>query len=133
MKKIATNIEQSRHLAEILPIESADMVLLHEEPYETSDSKFDGLHQLLVVPFTKYDKPWREKYKNISYFPAWSLPALLDMIQKRGIIIALRNSMLNQQWSVSCDIDDIWKQCKGDTPIDAAFEMVCWLKENKKI
>ena len=58
---------------------------------------------------------------------------VVEVDTKKGIIIALRNSMLNQQWSVSCDIDDIWKQCKGDTPIDAVFEMVCWLKENKYI
>ena len=78
--KSFTSLEQSKKLAEILPLESADMVLLHEEPYETSDSKFDGLHQALCVPFNKYDKSWRQKYKNISYFPCWSLAALLGVL-----------------------------------------------------
>jgi len=78
--KSYSDLQQSKKLAEILPIESADMVLLHEEPYETSDSMFDGLHQALCVPFTKYDKSWRQKYKNISYFPCWSLASLLDVL-----------------------------------------------------
>jgi len=78
--KSYSDLEQSKKLAEILPLESADMVLLHEEPYETSDSKFDGLHQALCVPFSKYDKSWRQKYKNISYFPCWSLAALLEQL-----------------------------------------------------
>jgi hypothetical protein len=82
MIKSYTDVEQSKKLAEILPLESADMVLLHEEPYETSDSKFDGLHQALCVPFIKYDKSWRQKYKNISYYPCWSLAALLGVIPK---------------------------------------------------
>ena len=78
--KSFTSLEQSKKLAEILPLESADMVLLHEEPYETSDSMFDGLHQALCVPFSKYDKSWRQKYKNISYFPCWSLASLLGVL-----------------------------------------------------
>lgn len=78
--KSYTDIEQSKILAEILPLESADMVILHEEPYETSDSRFDGLHQVLCVPFSKYDKSWRQKYKNISYFPCWSLASLLSVL-----------------------------------------------------
>jgi hypothetical protein len=78
--KSYTDINQSRKLAEILPLESADTVLLHEEPYETSDSKFDGLHQVLCVPFKNYDKSYRQKYRNISYFPCWSLVALLEVL-----------------------------------------------------
>ena len=115
---IATNIEQSKQLLELgISPYTVDMFwLVTSEPH---------LHILDNEPLSNYDR-WE-------HYPAWSLYALLKLIQKKGIIIALRNSMLNQQWSVSCDIDDIWKQCKGDTPIDAAFEMVCWLKENKYI
>ena len=80
--KAYTDLSQSKKLAEFLPLESADMVLLHEEPYETSDSKFDGLHQALCVPFNKYDRSWRQKYRNISYFPCWSLSALLNVLPK---------------------------------------------------
>ena len=82
--KSYSDLQQSKKLAQILPLESADMVLLHEEPYETSDSKFDGLHQALCIPFNKYDKSWRQKYKNISYFPCWSLAALLCVLPKIG-------------------------------------------------
>lgn len=79
--KAYTDLEQSEKLAEFLPHESADMVLLHEEPYETSDSKFDGLHQALCVSFKNYGTSWRQKYRNISYYPCWSLASLLNVLE----------------------------------------------------
>lgn len=78
--KNCTTLEQIKILSEILPVETADMVLLHDEPYETSDSLFDGIHEALCVPFAKYDKGPKTKYRNISYFPCWSAGALADLL-----------------------------------------------------
>ena len=78
--KNCTTLEQIKILSEILPVETADMVLLHDEPYETSDTLFDGIHEVLCVPFAKYDKGPKTKYRNISYFPCWSAGALADLL-----------------------------------------------------
>ena len=130
-----TDLEQSKKLAEFLPLESADMVLLHEEPYETSDSKFDGLHQALCVPFIKYDKHWRQKYKNISYFPCWSLAALLSIIPKRiKDFNVLRIDISENEFAiwydeigygVNAELPDIWMK----EPVDACYEMIIKLNE----
>ena len=78
--KNCTTLEQIKILSDILSVETADMVMLHEEPYETSDSMFDGIHEVLCIPFTKYDKGPKTKYRNISYFPCWSAGALADLL-----------------------------------------------------
>lgn len=78
--KNCTTLEQIKILSEILPVETADMVMLHDEPYETSDTMFDGIHEVLCVSFTKYDKGPKTKYRNISYFPCWSAGALADLL-----------------------------------------------------
>lgn len=78
--KYSTTLEQIQILSDILPLESADKVMLHDEPYETSDTMFDGIHEVLCVPFTKYDKGPKTKYRNITYFPCWSTGKLLDLL-----------------------------------------------------
>lgn len=132
-----STIEQSRKLAEILPLESADMVLLHEEPYETSDSKFDGLHQALCVPFNKYDKSWRQKYKNISYFPCWSLASLLGVLPKRieleGVAYEL-SIYLNGLYYWNVNNGNLLLKVKGkDNPVDACVAMIELLHEQNFI
>ena len=56
--------------------------------------------------------------------PAWSLSALLRLIPNFNMF----------KRTIECKIETtnhlIDKACD---PIDAAFEMVCWLKENEKI
>ncbi|MEE3386120.1 MAG: hypothetical protein VZR36_13710, partial [Prevotella sp.] len=65
--KYSTTLDQIQILSDILPLESADKVMLHDEPYETSDTMFDGIHEILCVPFIKYDKGPKTKYRNITY------------------------------------------------------------------
>ena len=142
--KSYTDIEQSKKLAEILPLESADMVLLQEEPYETSDSKFDGLHQALCVPFNKYDKPWRQKYANISYFPCWSLAALLSVLPNSENISTdlsrggyeISTLEYTNSWFVEYeDETDSLNNCvtSADNPIDACVAMIERLHELKML
>lgn len=137
--KSYTDLEQSKKLAGILPLESADMVLLHEEPYEASDSKFDGLHQALYVPFNKYDKSWRQKYKNISYFPCWSIAALLEQL-KSEIILENKQILflhLNKYDDNSYEIryTNSWTGevliAEADNPVDACVAMIEKLNELK--
>ena len=126
--KSYTDLKQSKKLAEILSVESADMVLLYEKPYETNDSKFDGLYQALCVPFSQYDKSWRKKYRNISYFPCWSLTALLDLCPTiNGKQPILTRGKLTSLWY--CYYEDEIDTQTYDNPIDACYEMITRLNE----
>jgi hypothetical protein len=105
-----TTMEQSRNLAKILPIESADMW------WDTSE-----------------DKPRLEKHyheylsRTIDPIPAWSLSALMNLFDDKA--------GLAKDYGLWFCYDNGKSHCTKhyDEPIDAAFEMVCWLKENGKI
>jgi len=105
MIKSYTTVEQSRKLAEILPIESADMF------YNLGES------QLPNVIYGGHDD-----FK--CYLPCWSLAALLKLIPNFNMFkrtIECRIETTNHLIDKACDL------------IDAAFEMVCWLKENNEL
>lgn len=67
--KSYTNIEQSKRLAEILPLESADTIWDLTNP---------DLPTIRAIPYE--DSDYSNKYLNI--IPCWSLAALLDAIPK---------------------------------------------------
>ena len=119
MNKICTDIEQSQKLIELgIDTSSADMVYCVE----------------------LYKEGW--KYSNEPYpidgtleeddIPAWSLSALLQLMPKvnghypdlcRG-----KETGLYYMW-----IEDEFDTQTYDDPIDAAIEMIEWLKENEKL
>ena len=108
--KSYTDLEQSKKLAEILPLESADM--MHD--------------RLIVIPFN-----------DGSLTPCWSLAALLKLIPSYIIqgevyfgILDLNECCLKYQTN---DGVDLLETKYYDDYIDAAFEMVVWLKENNKL
>ena len=98
--KSYTTVEQSRKLAEILPLESADMY------YEDDIS-------------VEFGHGWHAQH-----IPCWSLAALLKLIPNFNMF----------KRTIECRIETtnhlVDKACE---PIDAAFEMICWLKEHNKI
>lgn len=108
--KSYTDIEQSRKLAKFLPIESADMY------YDR-----DGLPSL-IDKYVTHESIKNDKYHHL--IPCWSLAALLKLIPNFNMF----------KRTIECRIETtnhlVDKACE---PIDAAFEMICWLKENNKI
>lgn len=107
MTNICTSIEQSERLIELgLDVNTADM---YNVPYFGSDECRYCISQPMTAP-------------NCS--PAWSLAALLKLMPNFNIF----------KRTIECKIEttnhSIDKACE---PIDAAFEMVCWLLENKKL
>ena len=72
--KSYTDLEQSKKLAEILPLESADLKWFFWK--EEIDAP--------KPPTFGYSKTAAESYKNTEavYLPCWSLAALLNIIQK---------------------------------------------------
>ena len=107
--KICTSIEQSKRLIELcLDVSTADMCWSIDIP---------DLPTLFAYPITDCDN-WENK------IPAWSLTALLRLMPNFNMFkrtIECRIEITSHLIDKACD------------PIDAAFEMVVWLKENNKI
>lgn len=116
---ICTTLEQSKKLVELgIDPSTADMSYRpYREEGGISDYKFD------LCPY---------KYASWIGYPAWSLSALLDLMPiinddtytMRGTLD--KGAVISHE-GVTCVM------CQEKTPIDAAFEMIVWLKENKKI
>lgn len=138
MNKICTSIEQSKKLIELgIDINTADMhystwTILNEGEYILSPNQGETIEEL------------QEGYGNQD-IPAWSLTALLELIPpylgnfNDGIDFGFSKA-INGKWysAYYIKLDDnglasFNKTVTGDTAIDAAFEMIVWLKENGKI
>lgn len=115
--KICTSLEQSKKLMELgIDVNTADMhystwTILNEGEYILSPNQGETIEEL------------QEDYGN-QVIPAWSLSALLRLMPNFNMFkrtIECRIETTNHLIDKACD------------PIDAAFEMVCWLKENNEI
>lgn len=120
MNKICTTIEQSKKLIELgIDIITADM-------YWWATSK-----KYYIEAMDDGDFNERE-----GHVPAWSLSALLDVLpvlKRIGYEKAKPNIYFNvftNKWVCN---SLYYTSSSYDKPLDAAFEMVCWLKENGKI
>ena len=101
--KICTTIEQSQKLLEL----GVDV--------KTADI----IYNILDESYIRHDTPIDKYHK-----PAWSLTALMRLIPNFNMFkrtIECRIETTNHLIDKACD------------PIDATFEMVCWLLENGKI
>jgi hypothetical protein len=114
MAKICTDINQSKKLIELgIDVNTADMWYQH-----IGYSITDGKEKLTYFPIVIRD--------NISDddIPAWSLSALLKLIP-----IPILSTINNRFCCETCEFSSKYY----DEPVDAAFEMICWLKENNKL
>ena len=104
--------------------------------------KFIGLG----IDVNTADMRWQNNEFQIGFnddgIPAWSLSALLELIPKLyeeennpydgGCQPNLCKGWDNNQWHIVYR-SSIYITEWYDDPIDAAFEMICWLLENKKL
>jgi len=159
--KSYTDIEQSHKLVEILPLESADMCLTFvNNVWNPVWGKADDIYQLqkdcYEPDYTKDD------YIDIDEFepkvvPCWSLAALMDMLPSeftvKGKYTETTYKIHIRKYALTKDVDlhqiaygnykiyedgsSSWKDMintgEKENLIDAAFQMICWLKENKKL
>lgn len=117
--KICTSIEQSKKLKELgIDINTADLTVTN---YPLQDgSRFDFIR--CKLPNDTFPSITDGKSEKI---PAWSLSALLELIPNWTMD---KTDKIN----LTCNPYDHCEVCY-ENPIDAAFEIVCWLKENNKI
>lgn len=122
--KAYTDISQSRKLAEILPLDTADMtwVNVYDENHMLSD------HRIELIPF--------RFYQGIG-LPAWSLAALLNVIPKHiKDYNVLRIDISDNDFAIW--YDEIGYGVNNDLPnitmefaVDACYEMMIKLHEQK--
>lgn len=108
--KSYTDLEQSKKLTEILPLESADMYYWH------------GSHRLLRVNDGKCE--------DIDIL-AWSLAALLEVLHENKI--CHYNNRYYCQYMSEGDEFPIYSTAEYDNPIDACYEMILKLHELKML
>ena len=115
--KSFTDLEQSKKLAEILPIESADMWWSRCTITDFGDGVLKVSYAVEPCNISQF----RNTKEDI---PCWSLAALLKLIPNFNMF----------KRTIECRIETtnhlVDKACE---PIDIAFEMICWLKEHNKI
>ena len=116
--KICTDVEQSKKLIELgIDLDTSDMYW---------DFQIDGY--VLISYELGY-------YHNDSEIPAWSLSALLNLLP---LSTTLDHEINGWYCNINYDIVNIKEGYKDytiicDNPIDAAFEMICWIRKNNKL
>lgn len=114
MNKICTDINQSKKLIELgIDIATADMLW-------TYDFTVNDINGLNVI--SELLKP---KENDI---PAWSLSKLMELMPKS--IISTPNPLSTNYCCRNIEFDI---EFYADNTVDAAYEMIVWLKENEKI
>ncbi len=133
MTNICTSQEQSKKLIELgIDVNTADMMW-------DDWSLIDEGWKLSVGYYPEIEKDYGRKC-----YPAWSLTALLELMPFQIIEDNKRYGFkqykgYNSQGETYCFeyVSNIgttlYETYHLNNPIDAAFEMVCWLLENKKI
>ena len=121
-----TDLEQSKKLAEILPLESADMWWnFYSVTTDNTTPQIIHIDTPWVGSFN-----WNNKPDNI---PCWSFAALLDILEYPQLSKDKLGSG-KEGWMVSvypngCRYDSCWH----DNPIDCCVEMICKLYENVEV
>ena len=115
--KAYTDIEQSKRLSKILPLESADMC-------------YSSDYQVTLCPY---------QFASWIGVPCWSLAALLDIFpcSKESPIVNLTrggwNPSFTKRWFATWEDENknVFYSCDGASPVDAVVELILKLHEQK--
>ena len=131
--KSYTDIEQSKKLAEILSLESADAKYGYIAPYEYSDRMYDEGYDEIPYPIAFIKKDYSnffvEEYDD--ELPCWSLAALLNVLPNGSDIVKEETDTENEKYMCTVGINDDIISTFANNPVDACVEMILKLKENK--
>lgn len=117
--KICTSVEQSKKLIKLgLDPNTADMY------YYTVNGDLCKTPNIIESEDDLYI---------VGFIPAWSLPALLNIIADVNCIWLGTNDAAAWQCELNLGERDHHNTTQYNNPLDAAFEMVCWLKENNEL
>lgn len=130
--KSFTSLEQSRKLAEILPLESADM-------YYFLDPTPAGNIYHIVIPQIDFGIKTIEPEYDKGDIPCWSLAALLGVLPSSikdsiGMVYSLNMNKEYIEYS-NPNISSLYSAyihtCGNDNLVDACYEMIIKLHELK--
>jgi hypothetical protein len=113
--KAYTDLEQSKKLVEILPVESADMCFVNDGTSIKIDAN----------PYNVRKHMW----KDVQLIPCWSLAALLNVLPKGTDIIKEEADTENERYMCTVGIKDDIIPTFGNNPVDACYEMILKLHE----
>ena len=125
--KVYTDLEQSKKLAQILPIESADMYYSDNE-YPKQITKY--IITYANVLYGSYDIQF---FNICEYVPCWSLTGLLSVLPKGTDIIKEEADTENERYMCTVGIKDDIISTFGNNPVDACYEMISKLHELKRL
>ena len=126
MNKNYTSIEQSKKLAEILPLESADAKYGYIAPYKYSDRMYDEGYDEIPYPIAFIKKDYSnffvEEYDG--ELPCWSLAALLNVLPDGTDIIKEEADTENERYMCTVGINDDIISTFANNPVDVCYEMI---------
>lgn len=120
--KSYTDLEQSKKLAEILPLESADM------KYEYSSIEKDEIQEPMIG-FHTSSFNWFKESDSFIYFPCWSLAALLNILPDESDIVKGKLDVVDYKYMCTVCIKEEVITVFGNNLLDACYEMIIKLHE----
>lgn len=111
--KAYTDIEQSKKLAEILPIESANM--------------FYDQYGVIRIGNPK------ERYSDYHQLPVWSLAALIDVLPDESDIVKGKLDVVDYKYMCTVCIKEEVITVFDDNLLDACYEVILKLNELKML
>ena len=140
--KSYTDIEQSKKLAEILPIESADGHYVRKlTDFMGNPANGEWSNPKYGNPNSKHANYMVQNFTSYEIIPCWSLAALLNILPQKYYPIKDHETNLilgkpKDKWCVlywdATGMQD-GEQTLGGSPIDACVEMILKLKEKNLI
>lgn len=129
MIKAYTDLEQSKKLAEILPLESADACWTNH-----LFERFLSSWRVESTPPQEY-KCLLDRFVVSGYLiePAWSLAALLSILPVTATLLKDANISNTGDIKYNCECSMVNIHKWFDNPVDACYEMIFKLNELKML
>ena len=132
--KAYTDLQQSKKLAKILPIDTADCCYIKYCTSDNNEWRYDGQPPMILgeIPITEI---------TAECIPCWSLVALLNLFpcSKESPIVNLTrggwNPSFTRQWFATWEDEDknVFYSCDGNSPVDAVAELILKLHEENSL
>ena len=116
--KSYTDIEQSKKLAEFLPIESADYCWGIDE-------------KTLCFNNSPYPCPWKDYTVKQYYVPCWSLAALLDVLPDEADIVKGKVDVGDYKYMCTVCIKEEVITAFGNNLVDTCVDIIIKLHKRK--
>ena len=127
--KSYTDINQSKKLAEILPIESADGFWEYHDKWCSEGDEWEGYEDYpRAEPYLEYTRKENEWKEDKSDIPCWSLAALLNVIPNYRLRSEHNHCTCTAKTSLELEM-----VAGFDNAVDACYEMVLKLNELKML